>query len=317
VAESAFSGARAAVRRNQRAWWETAWRYRFLYLMLVLPFAYYAIFSLYPMAGNVVAFKKFDLSKGIWASPWYGLGNFSALFRDPNFMRALRNTVTIGILRLVINFPAPILLALFINELRVMRYKQLIQTVFYIPYFLSWVIYGAILYIVLSPANGIVNNIMAMLGMEKVNFFQRPEYFQPIVIISSILKDSGWAAVIYLANMSTLDPTLYEAAAMDGANRWHLMRHVTLPGLSLVIITLFIIQIGYFLDVGFDQIFVLQNNVVLSTADIIGTFIYRTGIQRARFDFTAAAGLFNSVVGMTMVIIADRLAKRMDTPGIL
>jgi len=292
------------------------WRYRFLYLMLVLPFVYYGVFAFYPMAGNIVAFKKLDLSKGIWGSPWNGLANFRSIFADPMFLRALRNTVQIGIMRLVINFPAPILLALFINELKNIRYKKAIQTVFYIPYFLSWVIYGAILYIVLSPATGIVNNLMQMAGLEKINFFQRPEWFKPIVIISSILKDSGWGAVIYLATMSTIDPTLYEAGVMDGANRWHLMRHITLPGLSVTIITLFIIQIGYFLEVGFDQIFVLQNNTILSTADIIGTFIYRTGIQRARFDFTAAAGLFNSMVGMTMVIIADRLAKRMDTPGI-
>jgi putative aldouronate transport system permease protein len=232
------------------------------------------------------------------------------------FLRALRNTVQIGIMRLVINFPAPILLALFINELKNIRYKKAIQSIFYIPYFLSWVIYGAILYIVLSPSTGIVNNLMQSAGLAKINFFQRPEWFKPIVIISSILKDSGWGAVIYLATMSTIDPTLYEAGVMDGANRWHLMRHITLPGLSVTIITLLIIQIGYFLEVGFDQVFVLQNNTILSTADIIGTFIYRTGIQRARFDFTAAAGLFNSMVGMTMVIIADRLAKKMDTPGI-
>lgn len=292
------------------------WRYRFLYLMLLPPIIYYGVFAFYPMAGNVVAFKKLDLSKGTWGSPWNGLANFRAIFGDPMFLRALRNTVQIGLLRLVVNFPAPILLALFINELRNLRYKKAIQTIFYIPYFLSWVIYGAILYIVLSPATGIVNNLMQAVGIPKVNFFQRPEYFKPIVIISSILKDSGWGAVIYLATMSTIDPTLYEAGVMDGANRWHLMRHITLPGMSVTIITLLIIQIGYFLEVGFDQIFVLQNNTILSTADIIGTFIYRTGIQRARFDFTAAAGLFNSMVGMTMVIIADRLAKRMDTPGI-
>jgi putative aldouronate transport system permease protein len=303
--------------RSRKGWFFTFWRYRFLYLMLLLPIVYYAVFSFYPLAGNVVAFKKLDLSKGIWASPWYGIGHFKAIFADPNFQRALRNTLSIGMLRLLINFPAPILVALMINELRVQAYKRTIQTIFYIPYFLSWVIYGAILYIVLSPATGMVNSLIAMLGGQRINFFQRPEWFQPIVIISSILKDSGWAAIIYLATISTIDPPLYEAAAMDGANRWQQMRHVTLPGLSLTIITLFIIQVGYFLDVGFDQIFVLQNNVVLSTADIIGTYIYRTGIQRARFDFSTAAGLFNSVVGMTMVLIADRLAKKMDSPGIL
>jgi putative aldouronate transport system permease protein len=269
------------------------------------------------MAGSILAFKKLDLAKGIWGSPWIGLATFRALFKDPMFPRALRNTILIGLLKLLVVFPAPIVLALVINELHIMLYKRLIQTVTYIPYFLSWVIYGAMLYILLSPATGLINTLIANLGFEKINFFQRPEYFRPIVVISSILKDSGWGAIIYLATISTVDPALYEAAAMDGANRWQLMRHVTLPGISLTIVTLFILQIAYFLEVGLDQVFVLQNYAILSTADIIGTFVYRTGIQRARFDFTAAAGLFNSVVGMTMVIIADRLAKKMGNPGIL
>ena len=294
----------------------TLWRYRLLYFMILLPLSYYLIFIVYPWAGNVVAFKKLNLALGIWGSPWNGLTNFEKLFRDPMFRRALRNTVQIGALKLVLVFPAPILLALFINEIKSMTYKRTIQTIFYIPYFLSWVIYAAILYILLSPATGMINQLMALLGMEKITFFQRPEWFKPIVVTSSILKDSGWGAIIYLATISTIDPTLYEAAVMDGADRWQLMRYVTLPGLSLTIITLFILQIGYFLNVGFTQIFVLQNNVILSTADILGTYIYRIGIQRARFDYSTAAGLFNSVVGMTMVIIADRLAKKFDHPGI-
>lgn len=319
MAVPAVTGSRLALPGNGSVggtWLARLRRYRFLYLMLIPPLLFYAVFSFYPMAGSIVAFKKLDLSKGIWGSPWYGLGNFRAIFRDPMFARALRNTVAIAVLKLLLVFPAPVVLALVINELHIGFCKRLVQTVTYIPYFLSWVIYGAMMYILLSPANGVVNSLIARLGFEKINFFQRPAYFQPMVIVSSILKDSGWGAIIYLATMATIDPTLYEAAAMDGANRWQLMRHITLPGLTLTIITLFILQIGYFLDVGFEQVFVLQNNVILSKADIIGTFVYRTGIQRARFDFTAAAGLFNSVVGMTMVIIADRLAKKMDAPGI-
>jgi putative aldouronate transport system permease protein len=307
------AGGRARLARLLR----TLWPYRFLYLMLLLPMAYYAVFSFYPMAGNVVAFKKMDLSRGIWASPWNGLDNFRAVFGNPNFLRAMKNTVSIAVLKLLLVFPAPILVAVLLNEIRSLAYKRALQTLFYIPYFLSWVIYGAILYIALSPTNGIVNTVLAGLGLERISFFQRPAYFQPIVIISSILKDSGWGAVIYLATLSTIDPYLYEAAAMDGANRWALMRHITLPGLSLTIVTLLLLQIGFFLDVGFEQVFILQNNVVLPTADIIMTFIYRTGIVPARFDFSAAAGLFNSLVGMAMLLLADRLAKRMEHPGIL
>ncbi|MEX1021087.1 MAG: ABC transporter permease subunit [Litorilinea sp.] len=292
------------------------WNHRFLYLMLIPPIIYFLVFRYYPIAGNIIAFKKFQALDGIWGSPWVGFKHFSDLFGDPVFMRVLRNTVVIAVLKLLITFPAPIVLALFLNEIHKVFYKRFLQTIVYAPHFMSWVIYGAILYIILSPASGLVNNIIEGLGYNKIPFFQRTELFVPIVIVSSLLKETGFLAIIYLATISSIDPTLYEAAIMDGANRWRLMWHVTLPGLRVTIITLFILQIGFFLNVGFEQIFILQNSMILSTADIIETFIYRVGIQRARFDFTTAAGLFNGLVGMLMVIAADRMAKRMQLPGI-
>lgn len=316
VAEAQFDTIVRQQGRGQRRLL-SLWRYRYLYAMLLLPFAYYLIFRFYPILGNVIAFKDYRLAEGIWGSPWVGLKHFETLFGDEVFLRALRNTVSIAVLKLVFAFPAAIVLALFINEVRSMLYKRVLQTVVYAPHFLSWVIYGAILYIVLSPVTGIVNNILSLLGFEKIPFFQVPVLFQPIVVISSILKESGWAAVIYLASIATIDPQLYEAAHIDGANRWQLMRHVTLPGLATVIMTMFILQLGWFLNVGFAQLFILQNNIVLPTGDIIETFIYRVGIQRARFDFTTAAGLFNSVVGMILVLVSDRIAKRMGQRGIL
>lgn len=316
VAEAQFDTIVRQQGRGQRRLL-SLWRYRYLYAMLLLPFAYYLIFRFYPILGNVIAFKDYRLAEGIWGSSWVGLKHFETLFRDEVFLRALRNTVSIAVLKLVFAFPAAIVLALFINEVRSMLYKRVLQTVVYAPHFLSWVIYGAILYIVLSPVTGIVNNILSLLGFEKIPFFQVPVLFQPIVVISSILKESGWAAVIYLASIATIDPQLYEAAHIDGANRWQLMRHVTLPGLATVIMTMFILQLGWFLNVGFAQLFILQNNIVLPTGDIIETFIYRVGIQRARFDFTTAAGLFNSVVGMILVLVSDRIAKRMGQRGIL
>jgi putative aldouronate transport system permease protein len=292
------------------------WNHRLLYLMLLPPLIFFLLFRYYPMLGNVIAFKKYHTLHGIWGSPWVGFEHFDSLFSDPNFLRVLRNTVVIALLKLLIVFPAPILLALFINEIHHTFYKRFLQTIVYAPHFMSWVIYGAILYIILSPANGLVNNVIAQFGFEKLSFFQVPSFFQPIVVISSLLKETGFLAIIYLAAISGIDPTLYEAAIMDGGNRWQLMRHVTLPGLRSTIITLFILQIGFFLNVGFEQIFVLQNAMVLTTGDIIETFIYRTGIQKARFDFTTAAGLFNGLVGMFLVLVADRLAKKMDLPGI-
>jgi putative aldouronate transport system permease protein len=292
------------------------WNHRYLYLMLVPPLLFFAVFRYYPMVGNIIAFKKYLPLKGIWGSDWVGMTHFVNLFNDPVFLRVLSNTVLIALLKLLIAFPAPIVLALFLNEVTHQFYKRVLQTIVYAPHFLSWVIYGAILYIVLSPANGIVNAVLAGLGYEKIAFFQRPELFQPIVIASSLLKETGFIAIIYLASISSIDPTLYEAAIIDGANRWRLMWHVTLPGLRITIITLLILQIGFFLNVGFEQIFILQNAMILTTGDIIETFIYRVGIQRARFDFTTAAGLFNGVVGMFMVVLADRIAKRMGLSGI-
>jgi putative aldouronate transport system permease protein len=293
------------------------WRYRYLYLMLIPPFVFFTVFRFYPMLGNVIAFKDYRLELGIWGSPWVGTKQFQLLFIDELFMRSLWNTISIAFLKLVFVFPASIVLALFINEVRVLIFKRAVQTIVYAPYFLSWVIYAAILYVVLSPVTGMVNNVLAALGIEKIPFFQRPELFQPLVIVSSILKEAGWGAVIYLASISSIDPQLYEAAHIDGANRWHLMRHVTLPGLSATIVTLLILQLGWFLSVGFPQIFIMQNNIVLPTGDIIETFIYRVGILRGRFDFTTAAGLFNSAVGMLLVLTADRLAKRLGMRGIL
>jgi len=306
---------------RQRARWrhslDNLWRYRYLYLMLILPFAFYTVFRFYPILGNVIAFKQYQLQAGIWGSPWVGLKHFETLFGDEMFLRALRNTVSIAFLKLLFVFPSSIVLALFINEIGWMFYKRFVQTIVYAPHFISWVIYAAILYMVLSPVSGIVNNVVAALGFQKIAFFQVPDLFQPIVVASSILKESGWAAVIYLASISSIDPQLYEAAHIDGANRWQLMRHITLPGLSITIMTLLILQLGWFLNVGFAQIFIMQNNIVLPTGDIIETFIYRVGIQRARFDFTTAAGLFNSAVGMVLVLTADRIAKKMGLQGIL
>lgn len=310
-------GATTRPRERGRSLRVAVWRHRYLYLMLLVPIAYFALFRFYPILGNVIAFKDYQPAAGIWGSSWAGLKHFQALFGDEIFLRALGNTVAIALLKLLFVFPAPIILALFINEIGSLAYKRILQTIVYAPHFLSWVIYAAILYIVLSPTNGIVNNVLAALGRDKLPFFQIPAIFQPLVIVSSILKESGWAAVIYLASIATIDPQLYEAAHIDGANRWQLMRHVTLPGLATTIMTLLLLQLGFFLSVGFAQIFIMQNNIVLPTGDIIETFIYRVGVQRGRFDYTTAAGLFNSAVGLILVLVADRIAKRIGLRGII
>jgi putative aldouronate transport system permease protein len=310
-------GLDAVARAGRQSRWAAIWRHRYLYLMLLVPLVYFGVYRFYPILGNIIAFKDYQLAAGIWGSPWAGLKHFQALFGDEFFLRALGNTIAIALLKLLFVFPAPIILAIFINEIGSTFFKRSLQTVVYAPHFLSWVIYAAILYVVLSPTNGIVNNALAALGFQKIPFFQTPALFQPLVVISSILKESGWAAVIYLASMATIDPQLYEAAHIDGANRWQRIRHVTLPGLATTIMTLLLLQLGFFLSVGFAQLFIMQNNIVLPAGDIIETFIYRVGIQRGRFDYTTAAGLFNSAVGLILILVADRVAKRLGLRGII
>jgi putative aldouronate transport system permease protein len=288
-----------------------------LYLMLFLPFAYFLIFQYVPLAGNIIAFKDYRLADGIFGSPWVGLKHFRELFADPMFGRAFRNTVTIGFLKLFIYFPAPIVLALLLNEVGNVLFKRTVQTLVYLPNFLSWVIFGSLMYILLAPSDGPVNVAIQSLGGHSISFMNRADLFQPLVVVSEILKSSGWAAIIYLAALTSVDPQLYEAAKMDGAGRWQLIRHVTIPGITLVITTLFILQTGYFLAVGFDQIFVLQNPITLPTGDIMDTLMYRDGIQQARFDFTTAIGMFNGIISFTLLFVVDRFAKRLDHPGIL
>ncbi|MGH2458674.1 MAG: ABC transporter permease [Chloroflexota bacterium] len=293
------------------------WKYNVLYALLLLPFAYYLIFQYVPLAGYVIAFKDYRLADGIFGSPWVGFQHFQELFADPMFGRAFRNTITIGFLKLIFYFPAPIVLALLLNEVGQKLFKNVVQTLVYLPNFLSWVIFGSLMYILLEPQFGPVNSVIESLGGSSVSFMNRADLFQPVVVISDIFKSSGWVAIIYLAALTSIDPQLYEAAKMDGAGRWQLIRHVTVPSIAMVIATMFILQAGYFMSVGFEQIFILQNPIVLPTGDIIDTLMYRDGIQQARFDFTTAIGIFNGVISFTLLFIVDRIAKRLDHPGVL
>lgn len=292
-------------------------RHFVLYVMLALPVLYYVVFQYIPLLGNVIAFEDYRLAGGIFGSPWVGLKHFQEAFADPMFGRAFRNTVEIGFLKLIFYFPAPIVLALLLNEVGSALFKRTIQTLVYLPNFLSWVIFGSLMYILLSPGVGPVNVGIQALGLPSIAFMNRADLFQPLVVASEILKSSGWAAIIYLAALTGVDPQLYEAAAIDGAGRWQIMRHVTIPGIAMVIATMFILQAGHFMYVGFDQIFVLQNPITLPTGDIIDTLVYRVGIRQARFDFTTAIGMFNGVIGFTLLFVVDRIAKRLDHPGIL
>ncbi|MYA23054.1 MAG: sugar ABC transporter permease [Gemmatimonadetes bacterium] len=280
-------------------------------LLLVAPgLAFFLVFNYLPMFGLVLAFKEFRLSAGILGSEWSGLENFSRLFGGADFPNALRNTVTISLLRLLFGFFAPIALALMLNEIRVSWYKRTVQTVTYIPYFLSWVILGGIFLMIFSQS-GPANQISQLFGVSPIEFLTNDFWFIVVVIVTGIWQAAGYGAVIYLAALAGISPDLYEAAIVDGAGRWKQTLHITIPGLVPTIITLFILNLGHVLNAGFDQIYNMYNPMVYDAADIIDTYVLRR-IVLMDFGLATGAGLFKSVVGLLMVVLANSLARRLS-----
>jgi putative aldouronate transport system permease protein len=278
-------------------------------LVLVLPgVLFFLLFNYLPMLGLVIAFKDFRLVDGIMGSAWSGLDNFRRLFGGADFPLALRNTVTISLLRLCFGFFAPIALALMLNEIRLSWYKRTIQTVTYIPYFLSWVILGGI-FLIMFAQNGPVNQLAMMVGIEPIEFLTDDFWFIVLIIATGIWQAAGYGAVIYLAALSGISPDLYEAAVVDGAGRWKQTWHITIPGLIPTIVTLFILNLGHVLNAGFDQIYNMYNPMVFDAADIIDTYVLRR-IVLMDFGLATGAGLFKSVVGLMMVVLANSLARR-------
>ena len=280
-------------------------------LLLVLPgVLFFLLFNYLPMLGLVIAFKDFRLVDGIMGSGWSGLDNFRRLFGGADFPLALRNTVTISLLRLCFGFFAPIALALMLNEIRLSWYKRTIQTVTYIPYFLSWVILGGI-FLIMFAQNGPVNQLAMMVGIEPLQFLTDDFWFIVLIIATGIWQAAGYGAVIYLAALSGISPDLYEAAVVDGAGRWKQTWHITIPGLIPTIVTLFILNLGHVLNAGFDQIYNMYNPMVFDAADIIDTYVLRR-IVLMDFGLATGAGLFKSVVGLMMVVLANSLARRVS-----
>lgn len=287
-------------------------RSRSLYLLLLPGLVLLIVYRYIPMMGLTIAFKNFSFSKGIWDSDWVGLKNFEFLFfRHPNFFQLVRNTLIINIYKLIFYFPIPIVLAIFLNEIRSLRLKKLIQTTIYLPHFVSWVVFGSIVIQFLMPSTGIVNAFIKAIGRTPVFFLAEPKYFRGIVIITEIIKSAGWGTILYLAALTSISPELYEAASMDGASRWQKMRFITLPGISGTIVVLLLLEIGKMMDVGFEQIYVLANSQVYSVGDVLSTYIYRIGIGQAQFSITTAIGLFQSVIGLVLIVSANCLCKKL------
>lgn len=291
-------------------------RDKYLYLMLIPFLAWYIIFMYKPMIGLQIAFKDYSLFKGISESPWVGWKHFKVYFDSPYFFRTLKNTVLISFYSLLFAFPAPIILALLLNEVKNAFFKRTVQTLTYLPHFISIVIVAGIVTNFLSPSNGLLNIILEQLGFEKLYFLIVPEYFRTILISMNIWKTVGFSAIIYIAALSSINPELYEAATIDGANKLKRTWHITLPGILPTIMILLILELGNLLDVGYEAIILLYQPVTYETADVISTYVYRSGIVEGRYDMSTAVGLFNSVVGLILVILANRISKKMTGNGI-
>ncbi len=292
------------------------WKHKYLYLMLVPALVYYIIFCYVPMYGASIAFKDFNPMLGIVKSPWTGFDTFKELFALKKFYSVFWNTLRISLIRLVFGFPFPIIVALMLNELREGKLKKGIQTSIYVPNFISWVVVGGILTNLLSTDSGIVNALIKALGFAPVGFLTDEKYFVPTMVVSMIWKTFGWNTIIYLAAMTGIDPQLYEAATVDGANRWHKLLHVTMPCIRSTIVIVLITRIGGLMQAGFEQIFVLYHPGVYKTADIIDTYVYRIGLQEGRFEMAAAVGLFKSIVNFILLVIANKAARMAGEEGI-
>jgi len=284
-------------------------RDKYLYLMVLLPLAYFVVFHYIPLYGITLAFKDFDISQGIMGSPWVGLKYFEEFFSNPYSWLVIRNTVVLRLWQLAIGFPAPIILALLLNELRTMRFKGIVQTSSYLPHFISLVVVSGMVISFLA-SDGPINNLIKSLGGQTVPWMQRPEYFAPIFTFSGIWQNAGWATVIYLAALTGINPELVEAAVIDGAGRWQRLLHITLPGIAPVVTIMFLLRIGQLLTVDYQMILLLYSPAIYETADVLGTYIYRRGIIGADFSFATAVGLFQAVVGLVFIVGANWIAKR-------
>jgi putative aldouronate transport system permease protein len=296
--------------------WHTAKRMKLLYLFVLFPMATLFIFHYIPIYGIVMAFKSFKYNLGIMGSPWNNFDHFRRFFASPYIYRVLRNTVAISFLRILFGFPAPILFALLLNEVRKQSFKKIVQSISYLPHFMSWVVLAGIIVEIISPQRGVVGYIYSLLGREAPNILLNRQFFRPMLITTGIWQGVGWGSIIYLAALSSIDPSLYESATVDGANRFQMALRITIPSLIPVMTILIILRMGRILNAGFDQIFNLYNPAVYEVADIIDTYVYRVGILNRKYGFAAAAGLFKNVVGFALIFGTNWIIRKFSDYGL-
>jgi putative aldouronate transport system permease protein len=281
-----------------------------LLLMFIPVILFYLIFKYAPMAGLIIAFKDYNFYDGVFHSPWVGFEHFQKLFSNPNSLKIIRNTLLLSSLNIFVGFPFPILLAILLNEVRKMWFKKIVQTLVYLPYFYSWIIVGGIVFSIFGIEGSWLSHWMTLIKLEPFPFLYNIKSWVTIFVGAGIWKDMGFNAIIYMAAMTTIDPSLYESASMDGANKWKQIIHITIPGIAPTIILLFILSMGRVMEVGFDPIYVLQNAAVNDVSDVISTYIYRVGLQGAQFSLTTAMGMFESVVALILLLSVNWIARR-------
>lgn len=305
------------INQTKRGILRRMYRQRYLQIMALLGVVWMLVFNYFPMYGIIIAFKDYDIIGSIGSAPWVGLEHFREFFEDENLGYVIKNTLGISMLRLLIGFPLPILFAILLNEMRSVRFKKSVQTISYLPYFLSWVILGGILSTWLADV-GIINHLLMKLHFihEPVNFLAEPKYFWGITVISSIWKELGWSAIIYLAAISGISPELYEAAKIDGAGRFQRIRSITLPSIAGTVSILFILAVSGILNSNFDQIMVLRNSLNESASSVIDIYIYQTGLQNARFSYSTAVSLVKSVIALVLLLISNSVTKRINNTSL-
>lgn len=289
--------------------------------MIIPGILFILVFTFIPLYGVIIAFKDYNVVtgiKGILSSEWVGLANFKEFVTDINFWNMLRNTLGINILALCINFPITIIFALLLNELSFPRFKKLTQTITYLPHFISWSIFGGLIINILSPSNGVVNYLLTQTGLiaEPIHFLGEKQYFWLLAVLTQLIKDLGWSAILYLAAIAGIDQEMYEAAYMDGASRFRRIWHITLPAITGTIVILLVFSISNILNSGFDQFFVLQNPLNIDASEVIDTYVYKIGLQEFRMEYATAVGLMKTVIALFLLYFANSLAKKISGKGI-
>lgn len=303
-------------KQNKKTLAKRIFQHRHVYIILLPVLLYYFIFAYLPIGGNLMAFQDYSIVKGIWGSEWVGLKNFEKFLSSYKFWELLRNTVVISVYNLAVSFPSPIILALLLNEVRNTRFKKTVQTITYMPHFISSVVICSMVLIFLS-SEGLFNNIRGLFGAEPISFMTNAGYFRTIYVLMNLWQSIGWNSIIYIAAIAGIDQELYEAAVIDGAGRWKQALHITLPGISGTIVILLIMRIGQILSVGYERVLLLYNPTVYETADIISTYVYRrTLLEGGNYGYSTAISMFNSVVNLILLVSANKISRKVSGQGL-